>query len=299
VAVEAPARDFTFGGTWPFEPRWLETDGIHLHYVDEGPREGEPVVMLHGEPTWAYLYRRFIPPLVEAGYRAIAYDQLGFGRSDKPDDLAAYSLERHIRHLGALLDRLELERVTLVVHDWGGPIGLGWAVDHPERIHRLVIFNTGSGHVPEGAETPTFYRLVRAPYLGDVLTRGFNVFTTLGLERLSRLDDHARAAYRKPHPGWSQRAGVAAAPRMIPWDAGNPNADRARRTEERLPLLRTKPILICWGMRDPVLRPPLLRHLRRVLGNPEVRELTGASHFVQEDAPEEILGHLLPFLGRT
>jgi cis-3-alkyl-4-acyloxetan-2-one decarboxylase len=291
--------DLTFGGTWPYEPRWLETDGVRLHYVDEGPRDGEPVLMLHGQPTWSYLYRRFIPPLVDAGYRAIAYDQLGYGRSDKPDDLGAYSIERHIRHLDALVDELELRDVTLVVHDWGGPIGLGWAVDNADRLKRLVVFNTGTGHVPEGARTPWFSRLVRTPYLGDVLTRGFNVFTTLGLERLSRLDENAKAAYRRPHPGWQQRAAVAAAPRMIPWDRGNPNAERARRTEENLGVLGGKPILICWGMRDPVLRPPLLKHLRGQLGQAEVRELRDASHFVQEDAPDEILGHLLDFLKRT
>jgi pimeloyl-ACP methyl ester carboxylesterase len=138
--------DFSFGGTWPFEPRFLEVEpGMRLHYVDEGPRDGDPVLMLHGEPTWAYLYRRFVPPLVGAGYRAIAYDQLGFGRSDKPFRQCEYTLARHIRHLDVLVRELDLARITLVVHDWGGPTGLGWAVDNADRVARLVVFNTFTG----------------------------------------------------------------------------------------------------------------------------------------------------------
>ncbi len=300
AVATAPAQDFTFGGTWPFEPRWLEVDGVHLHYVDEGPRDGEPIVLVHGTPTWSYLWRKLITPLVDAGYRCVAHDELGFGRSDKPSSQRAYSLERHIAHLGALIDELELDGVTLVVHDWGGPIGLGWAVENVERVRRLVVLNTGSGYVPPGSRPPLFYRLVRAPLLGDVLTRGLHVFR-LALFHLAptRLGAEERAAYSKPHPSWRTRGGVAAAPRMIPWDERNPNRPRALRTEERLGLLAGKPTLICWGMRDPVLRPSLLRHLRRRLGQCEVRELAHASHFVPEDAPEELVAHIEDFLGRT
>jgi len=300
VAESPRTEDFTFGGTWPFEPRWLETDGVHLHYVDEGPRDGQPVVFVHGTPTWSYLWRNVIPPLVEAGYRCVAHDELGFGRSEKPARQREYSLERHISHLGALVDELGLRGVTLVVHDWGGPIGLGWAVDHPELVKRLVVLNTGSGYVPAGSRPPLFYRLVRAPLLGDVLTRGLHVFR-LALFHLAptRLGPDEQAAYSKPHPSWRTRAGVAAAPRMIPWDERNRNRPRALRTEDRLGLLAGKPTLICWGMRDPVLRPPLMRHLRRRLGQCEVRELKRASHFVPEDAPDDLVRHTLDFLERT
>jgi pimeloyl-ACP methyl ester carboxylesterase len=299
VAVaERQKQDFTFGGTWPYEPRWLDTrDGAHVHYVDEGPRDGEPVVMLHGVPTWSYLYRRFIPPLVENGYRAIAYDHLGFGRSDKPASTDAYSLGRWIAHLGALVDELGLEKVTLVMHDWGGPVGLGWAVDNVERVKRLVLFNTSTGAVDEGVAPPP-YLLLRTPLLGDVLTRGVNAFR-LALLYAADLDEDAKAAYSKPHPSWKTRAGLAAAPRLLPFDAGNPSRPIVDHTADELGRLYSKPTLILWGMKDPILRPHILRNLRDRIGQTEVRELEEASHFVQEDAPERIVGYLLDFLERT
>jgi pimeloyl-ACP methyl ester carboxylesterase len=156
---EVDSRDWTFGGTWPYEPKWLSTDGIRIHYVDEGPRDGEPVVMLHGNPTWSYLYRRFIFALTEAGFRAVAHDELGFGRSDKPSSARAYSIQRDVQHFSALMDELRLDGVTLVVQDWGGPIGLGWAVGHPDRVKRLVILNTWAGGLPPEYPKPPVWPL--------------------------------------------------------------------------------------------------------------------------------------------
>jgi pimeloyl-ACP methyl ester carboxylesterase len=297
VVAPLATHDFTFGGTWPFEPRWLETDGVHIHYVDEGPRDAEPVVMLHGVPTWSYLYRRFIRPLAAAGFRAIAYDQLGFGRSDKPESPDDYSIERWAYHLEALVETLGLDRVTLVMHDWGGPVALRWAVDNAERVKRLVLFNTHTGAVDEGAAPPA-YALLRAPVLGDVLTRGVNAFG-LALLYASNLDANAKAAYAKPHSGWRSRSALAAAPRLLPFDEGNPSRPVVERTIAGLDRLYAKPKLFLWGMRDPVLRPSILGNLRRQLGQADVRELERASHFVQEDAPEESIRHLLAFLERT
>ena len=297
AAAPPPTQDFTFGGTWPFEPHWLATDGVHIHYVDEGPREGEAVLMLHGVPTWSYLYRRFIPPLASAGYRAIAYDQLGFGRSDKPTSTDEYSIARWVRHLDALVDELGLEQVTLVLHDWGGPVGLRWAVDNAERVRRLVVFNTHTGAVDEGS-APTPYAVLRAPVLGDVLTRGVNAFR-LALLYACDLDENAKAAYAKPHPSWRSRTALAKAPRLLPFDHGNPSREVVQQTVAGLDRLYAKPKLVLWGMKDPVLRPSILANLRTRLGQAEVRELAGASHFVQEDAPEESLGYLLTFLERT
>jgi pimeloyl-ACP methyl ester carboxylesterase len=297
VAVTAPREQFTFGGTWPFEPRWLETDGVHIHYVDEGPRDGEPVVMLHGVPTWSYLYRRFIPPLATAGYRAIAYDQLGFGRSDKPEATDEYSIERWAHHLDSLVFTLSLDRITLVMHDWGGPVALRWAVDNAERVKRLVLFNTHTGAVDEGAP-PVPYALVRAPLLGDVLTRGVNAFG-LALLYMSNLDANAKAAYAKPHQSWRSRSALVQAPRLLPFDEGNPSREVVQRTVEGLDRLYAKPKLFLWGMKDPLLGPSILRNLRIQLGQAEVRELGEASHLVQEDAPEEALEYLLRFLERT
>jgi pimeloyl-ACP methyl ester carboxylesterase len=299
VAIAAPpsTQDFTFGGTWTFEPRWLETDGVHIHYVDEGPRDGEPVVMLHGVPTWSYLYRRFIPALASAGYRAIAYDQLGFGRSDKPLSTEEYSIERWVHHLDALVFGLGLDHVTLVMHDWGGPVALRWAVDNAERVKRLVLFNTHTGAVDEGTP-PAPYALLRAPLLGDVLTRGVNAYG-LALLYAANLDDNAKAAYAKPHSSWRSRSALAKAPRLLPFDEGNPSRPVVQRTVEGLGRLYAKPKLFIWGMKDPVLRPSILKNLRDLLGQADVRELESASHFVQEDEPGKSVRYLLEFLERT
>jgi pimeloyl-ACP methyl ester carboxylesterase len=134
--------DWTFDGTWPYEPQWFDSPDGRMHYVDVGPRDGRPVVLVHGNPTWGYLYRNFIPALVEAGHRAIVPDHLGFGRSDKLADPELYRVPRHARRLDALLELLDLRGATVVPQDWGGPIGLYWATRHPERVAGLFILNT-------------------------------------------------------------------------------------------------------------------------------------------------------------
>jgi haloalkane dehalogenase len=298
------SREWTFGGTWPYEPRWLFTDGIRLHYVDEGPREGEPVLLLHGNPTWAYLYRRFIGPLGDAGYRAIAYDQMGFGRSDKPERAKEYSVARHARHFGALVDELALDAVTLVLQDWGGPIGLAWAVDHPERVKRLVVLNTFTGSIPPGFErVPFVFKLLRAPGTGELLVKGAHVFVRLilfkgGLVHRERLGEQEKAAYLAPHPSWPSRTGILAYPRLIPWDERNPTRPLGRRIDEGLDRLRDKPALVLWPLRDPAFGKGL-GVWRERLPHAEVHELSDAGHDVQEDAHEQIVPLLVDFLGRT
>jgi len=135
--------DGDFGGTFPFEARYIQVaDDVRMHYVDEGPRDGRPVVLVHGNPTWGFVYRNFVGPLAAAGHRVIVPDHLGFGRSDKPHETGRYELPRHIERFDALLESLDLRGATVVPQDWGGPIGLSWAVAHPERVERLIILNT-------------------------------------------------------------------------------------------------------------------------------------------------------------
>lgn len=278
-------RDWTFGGTWPFEPRWLFTDDVRLHYVDEGPRDGEPVVLLHGNPTWSFLYRRYLGGLAEAGYRAIAHDQLGFGRSDKPYSQREYSLERHRRHLATLLDELELDGVTLVVQDWGGPVGLSWAAENRDRVRRLVVLNTFSESAP-GARGPfrwpgTRSLLVKSMhfYVRGFLFRG-------GLRHPERLGENERAAYLAPHPSWPSRAGILAYTRLV---AEPP----------RYEALHEKPALVCWGKRDRALGDAALRRWQDRLPGADVVEFEDSASFVPEDAPEESLAAILDFLRRT
>ena len=172
----AAVKDWTFEGTWPYEPKWFDSPDGRMHYVDEGPRDGRPVVMVHGNPTWGYLYRNFIGPLVEAGHRAIVPDHLGFGRSEKPRDAELYRVPRHARRLDALLESLDLRGAVVVPQDWGGPTGLYWATQHPERVDGLFILNTfAHGFRPEtlppGKDKiplPLPLRLFRTPVVGEV-----------------------------------------------------------------------------------------------------------------------------------
>ena len=301
---EMDSRDWTFGGTWPYEPRFLFTDGIRLHYVDEGPRGGEPVVMLHGSPTWAYVYRRFIRALADAGYRAVAHDQMGFGRSDKPLREPEYSLARHVAHFGALMEELELDGVTLVLHDWGGPVGLAWAVEHPERVRRLVVLNSFTGRLPRALKEPLPFRLNRAPVIGELVVKGAHLFVRGGVLRVSlvrreRLGADERAAYFAPHPSWDSRCGILAYHRLIPWRDSTPAAEAGRRVEAGLAALAGCPALVVWACRDPGFPPEILACWRDLLPVAEVHELEDVGHLLQEDAHERVVPLLLDFLGRT
>ena len=191
---EMDGRDWSFGGTWPYDPRWLFTDGVRIHYVDEGPRDGAPVVLLHGAPYWAYAFRTEIAERVAAGERAIAYDQLGFGRSDKPLRESEYSLERDVAHLHALLDELGLAAVALVAQGSSAPIARAFRASEPERVARL-----------EEREEPPLPDLLRAPLLGRLLVKA----ARLDLRR-APLGEDERAAYLAPHPSWASRSGIVA-----------------------------------------------------------------------------------------
>ncbi|MEU3271095.1 alpha/beta fold hydrolase [Saccharomonospora sp. NPDC006951] len=196
------AADWTFGGRWPYAPRWFSTPAGRLHYVDEGPREGPPVVLLHGNPTWGFLYRAFIGPLTEAGYRVIVPDFLGFGRSDKPPARRHYRALAHAERLCALLDSLDLREATVVPQDWGG-LGLAWAIANPDRVAGLLILNTTAHRPRERWRFPLPFRLFRAPVAGELLVRGAGLFHRAFLFRAgvtSRLPAEVKAAYLAPHP---------------------------------------------------------------------------------------------------
>lgn len=191
---EMDGRDWSFGGTWPYEPRWLFTDGVRLHYVDEGPPDVEPVVLLHGTPYWSYAFRREIAELVAEG-RAVAYDQLGFGRSDKPERESEYSLERDVRHLVALVDELALTRFAIVAQESAAAIAETYAATVPGRVERIDV-----------VDEPPLPSLLRAPLLGRLLVKGVR----LPVRRAS-WPEPERTAYLAPHPSWASRSGIVAA----------------------------------------------------------------------------------------
>lgn len=296
--------DWSFGGTWPFAPQWFETPEGRLHYVDEGPRDGRPVVLVHGNPSWGYIWRNFIPPLLAAGHRVIVPDHLGFGRSDKPAVRDFYHIPRHAVRFEQLLESLDLNRATVVAQDWGGPIGLAWAARHPERIHSLAILNT-LAHRPSGKVAMPFpLRLVRMPVIGALLIQGAHAFVRVflfrnGITHPERLGPQERAAYLAPHPDWKSRTGILVFPREIPSD---PEGDVSRflgEVHNGLLQLRDLPVFIAWGMKDIAFLPSYLdEYWLADYPEAEVLRLSDAGHFLQEDAHELIVPALLRFLDR-
>jgi pimeloyl-ACP methyl ester carboxylesterase len=306
--------DWTFAGTWPFEPRWFDSDDGRMHFVDEGPRDGRPVVMVHGNPTWGYLYRNFIPALVETGHRAIAIDHLGFGRSDKPDDAELYRVPRHADRLEALLESLDLRGAVVVPQDWGGPIGLYWATRHHERVDGLFVLNTyAHGWKPEALPPgkdklplPLPLHLFRAPVIGEVLVKGLDAFKRgflfgQGVVHRDRLTPTVKRAYRDVHQGWSERTSILVFPREIPRTEAGPvvamNADTERLLEEHF---RSKPVHIAWAMKDPAFLPAYLETLwLKTFPDATVTRLDDAGHYLQEDAHELIVPELVRFVSQV
>ena len=274
---------------YPFASHWLEFDGLRMHYVDEG--SGPAVLFLHGEPTWSFLWRKIIPPVVGAGHRAIAPDLIGFGRSDKPPDVSWYTYDRHVASVERLVDALGLDRITLVVHDWGGPIGLRFAVEHDALVDRLVILDTGIG----GGKPPSemwlrFREVVRAAGGAVDPARLVESGTARGLT------DDVRAAYAEPFPTPESKAGVLAFPDLVPADEDHPNTAPMNRVRDALRSW-TKPALVVWGADDRAL-PPALAHgfAELIPGAGEPLVLAGAGHFLQEDAPAEVAAAIVAFL---
>jgi haloalkane dehalogenase len=294
----AELLEHDFCGTFPFRPRLAKVGGYDLHYVDEG--SGEPIVLLHGNPTWGYLYRKFIRPLA-AHARIVVPDHLGFGKSQKPLG-EGYRLADRVAHLEALLvDRLNLRDLTLVVHDWGGPIGLGFAVRHRDRVRRLVVLNTWCRRLP--AETRLYPALeqFRLAGVGEVLVQGLNAFVEgvlpCGIHRKELLSEELLDAYRAPFPDFNSRRHVLAFARDIPLGEEHPSYATIGSIEDRLGDLDVKP-LVLWGTQDPVFPPALQDFWREKFPHGEVEGLEHAGHFVQEDAAAEVLSRLEKFLGR-
>jgi pimeloyl-ACP methyl ester carboxylesterase len=300
------ATDWTFGGTWPYEPHWFETPDGRMHYVDEGPRDAKPVVMLHGNPTWGYLYRHFVRGVVDAGHRAIVPDYLGFGRSDKPDRKELYTIRRHGERLEALLESLDLTGATVVPQDWGGPIGLYWATRHPERVERLFILNTYAHRPPGKVPLPLPLRLFRTPIVGEVMVKGLDLFKRVflfraGVVHRERITSEVREAYRAPHPSWSSRTPILVFPREIPSGPEGPVADLLGEIEQALEQhFRARPVSIVWAMKDVAFTPQVLEQLwLQTFPDAKVMRLEDAGHYLQEDAHERIVPALVDFLRET
>ncbi|HEX8054253.1 MAG TPA: haloalkane dehalogenase [Thermoleophilaceae bacterium] len=274
---------------YSFEPHYEEIDGLRLHYVDEGT--GDPVVCLHGEPTWSYLYRKMLPPLVEAGNRVICPDLAGFGRSDKPTDRDWYTYDRHVALVTELLGRLDLSGATVVVQDWGGPIGLRWAVENADRVARLVVMNTGlyTGRVSKGFMAWRDFA-ERTPDLPiGMIVQGATA---------TEVPDEVVAAYEAPFPTPESKAGAARFPLIVPIDAEQPGAAEMGAVMDELSRWE-KPALVAFSDGDPVFPFPQSgeRFTETIPSAGEQVRIEGAAHFLQEDRGEEIAAHIVRFLG--
>ena len=299
-------QDWTFGGTWPYQPHWFDSADGRMHYVDEGPRDGRPIVMVHGNPTWGYLYRRFIEAVTQAGYRAIVLDHLGFGRSEKPDEPRLYRIPNHCDRCEALLESLDLQDATIIVQDWGGPIGLTWAARHPGQVRSLVVLNTFAHRPPGKVPLPLPLKLFRTPMIGEVMVKGLHAFVKLflfkdGLVYPNRLGVKEKQAYLAPHPNWSSRTAILVFPREIPAGPSGRVSDFIAGVHDQLVAAFVhKPIFIAWPMQDPAFGPEILNDLwLKDFPNAEVMRIEDAGHYIQEDAYEKVIPHLLKFLEKA
>lgn len=260
---------------FPFAPHYREVDGLRLAHLDEG--QGAPVIFMHGEPTWSFLWRKVIPPVRDAGFRCIAPDLAGFGRSDKPIDIDFYTYDRHTELAATLLEDLDLRDATIVVHDWGGPIGLRLAVEHPERISRIAILDTGlfTGHQPM-SEAWTLFR--------DFVERTEDLPVGFLVKGACKHDpgEEVIAAYDAPFPNPESKAGARAFPLLIPLTPDAPGAEAGQRTLSALREDR-RPTLMLWADSDPVLPLTTGERFAEAIGRDKPTVIEDASHFLQED----------------
>jgi haloalkane dehalogenase len=263
-----------------YEPRYREVGELRLAHVETG--EGAPVVFLHGEPTWSFLWRKVIPPVRDAGFRCIAPDLVGFGRSDKPTDENWYSYDRHTEVIASLLEDLDLRDVTLVLHDWGGPIGLRVAVEQPDRVARMVAMDTGvfTGHQ---TMSEAWHRFADFVARSDDLPIGFLVRRGCARDP----GDEVVAAYEAPFPEREAKAGAKAFPRLIPLTPDAPGAAAGGRTFAALVDDR-RPVLLLWGREDRALPPAAGEALAQALNWSTPRRIENAGHYLQEDAGPEV-----------
>jgi haloalkane dehalogenase len=275
-----PEAEFEGLPDFPWEPKYFDWDGIRLARIDEG--EGPPVVLFHGEPTWSFLYRKMIPPLLEAGHRVIAPDYPGFGRSDKPVDFGWYTFDRHTEAMTALLGGLGIEGATFVVQDWGGPIGMRLAAENPGMCARIVVMDTGvfTGHQPMTDAWKTFRDFVER-------TEDLPIPMLVGGACHTPPSEEVLRGYGAPFPEARAKAGARAFPLMLPTSPDAPGAEAGQRTLEAM-ASSDRPALLLWAEHDPVIPPSTGHRLAERLGWPEPEIIAEASHFLQEDQGELI-----------
>ena len=288
---------------YDFQPNYLDLDGLRYHYIDEGPRDPdtEAVVMVHGNPSWSYLYRNLIPTLSDQ-FRTIVPDHMGCGKSDKPDDQRySYTLSQRVKDLDALINSLGLHKVHLIVHDWGGMIGTTWAVQNPDQVLSLTAMNTSAFHLPTTKPLPFTIGLARTPGLGALMVRGLSAFSR-GANRYcvtrAPMRKEIAAGFLQPYNTWQNRIAVHRFVQDIPLKPKHPTWQLVSDTQANLHRLSKVPTLFCWGMRDFVFDQHFLGLWQSHFPNAEVHTFDDAGHYLLEDAGPEVYPLIRGFLLR-
>jgi haloalkane dehalogenase len=279
-AIRTPDELFEGLPDFDFEPSFRQVDELRLAHVDTG--EGAPVLFMHGEPTWSFLWRKVIPPVRDAGFRCVAPDLAGFGRSDKPIDIDWYTYDRHTEVAATLLENLDLRGATVVVHDWGGPIGLRLAVEHPDRIDRIVVMDTGlfTGHQRMSEAWEMFRAFVER-------TEDLPISLLVRRGCLTDPGDEVADAYDVPFPNADSKAGARAFPLMMPLTPDAPGGPAGQRVLEAL-REDTRPTLMLWADSDPIIPLKTGERFAAAIGADPPHVIEQASHFLQEDQGPEI-----------
>ena len=286
---------------YPFSGKRLDLDGLGYHYLDEGA--GPPVVMVHGNPSWSFYYRNLVLALRDR-YRCIVPDHIGCGFSDKPgDDRYVYTLSRRVDDLDKLLETIGVkENITLVVHDWGGMIGMAYAVRHPERIKRLVILNTAAFHLPKSKRLPLGLKICRDTILGAMLVRGYNAFSVgaslVGCKR-NPMNEELRTLYQLPYDSWRNRIATLRFVQDIPLFPGDRAYDLVSAVSDGIGQFSNLPMLICWGERDFVFDRHFLAEWQQRFPDAEIHSYPDCGHYILEDVKEEVVPMISGFLDRT
>jgi pimeloyl-ACP methyl ester carboxylesterase len=284
---------------YPFSSHYLETRGLRLHYLDEGPRDAPPVLMLHGNPTWSFYYRNLVLALRDR-YRCIVPDHIGCGLSDKPGDAVYdYRLHSRIEDLEALLTQLDLQQpLTLVVHDWGGMIGFAWATRNPQHVAQTVILNTAAFPLPRDKKMPPALSLVRNTALGAYLVRRFNAFSAIAARVAFKkpVPRAVRQGYTLPYDSPANRIATLRFVQDIPLRDSDPGFDILLNTAEHLHLLADKPCLIAWGEKDFVFDAPFLNTWLEYYPGAIVHRYPDCGHYVLEDGGPALIDTIVDFI---
>lgn len=284
--------------SYPFKSHYLDLNGLKYHYLDEG--SGEPVVMVHGNPTWSFYYRNLVTAL-RNNYHVVAPDHIGCGLSDKPaDSYYSFTLQRRVDDLERLLDQLNIRNnITLVLHDWGGMIGMAYASRHPERIARLVILNTAAFPLPEAKPLPLALKICRDTQLGAFLVQSLNAFVLaaarIGCKR-NPLNAELRKAYCSPYQNWHDRLAVLRFVQDIPLAPGDSGYELINEVADGLHRFADLPMTICWGLQDFVFDGHFLAEWQRRFPQAEVHAFDDCGHYILEDAKDEVVPIIQRFL---